>query len=120
MSAAFYDFVRGRSDDVPAGYTAAGLRVYRHLVYLGASQMIEEAKTSAKVEGDRLVAGAKAEIEAGELPAADLAFRDDDLVAQALHPGGVGLAGDLPSLAQPTLARQLARGPGRQGAIAVA
>lgn len=41
MSAAFYDFVRGRSDDVPAGYTAAGLRVYRHLVYLGASQMIE-------------------------------------------------------------------------------
>ena len=41
MAAAFYDFVRGRSDDVPAGYTAAGLRVYRHLVYLGASQMIE-------------------------------------------------------------------------------
>ncbi|MDD2976548.1 DNA-binding domain-containing protein [Aquabacterium sp.] len=41
MSAAFYDFVRGRSDDVPAGYTATGLRVYRHLVYLGASQMIE-------------------------------------------------------------------------------
>ena len=41
MSAAFYDLVRGRSDDVPAGYTAAGLRVYRHLVYLGASQMIE-------------------------------------------------------------------------------
>ena len=41
MSAAFYDFVRGRSDDVPSGYTAAGLRVYRHLVYLGASQMIE-------------------------------------------------------------------------------
>ena len=41
MSAAFYDFVRGRIDDVPAGYTAAGLRVYRHLVYLGASQMIE-------------------------------------------------------------------------------
>lgn len=41
MSAAFYDFVRGRSDDVPAGYTAAGLCVYRHLVYLGASQMIE-------------------------------------------------------------------------------
>ena len=41
MSAAFYDFVRGRSDDVPAGYTAAGLRVYRHLVYLGASQMVE-------------------------------------------------------------------------------
>ena len=41
MSAAFYDFVRGRGDDVPAGYTAAGLRVYRHLVYLGASQMIE-------------------------------------------------------------------------------
>ncbi|NIC40410.1 putative DNA-binding domain-containing protein [Aquabacterium sp. A08] len=40
MSAGFYDYVRGRSDAVPAGYTEAGLRAYRHLVYLGASQMI--------------------------------------------------------------------------------
>ncbi len=38
---AFYDYVRGRSDVVPAGYTEAGLRVYRHLVRLGASQLIE-------------------------------------------------------------------------------
>lgn len=41
MSEAFYDYVRGRSDTVPPGYTEAGLRVYRHLVYLGASQMVE-------------------------------------------------------------------------------
>ena len=41
MSSAFFDHVRGRSDEVPAGYTAQGLRVYRHLVYLGVSQMIE-------------------------------------------------------------------------------
>ena len=41
MSAAFYDYVRGRSDAVPPGYTKAGLNAYRHLVYLGASQMVE-------------------------------------------------------------------------------
>lgn len=40
-SPAFYDYVRGRTDAVPPGYTEAGLRAYRHLVYLGASQMIE-------------------------------------------------------------------------------
>ena len=40
MSAGFYDYVRGRSDAVPPGYTEAGLRAYRYLVYLGASQMI--------------------------------------------------------------------------------
>ncbi|PAT35634.1 DUF2063 domain-containing protein [Vandammella animalimorsus] len=40
-TAAFYDYVRGRTDEVPPGYTEAGLRVYRYLVYLGASQMIE-------------------------------------------------------------------------------
>ena len=38
---AFYDYVRGLNDDVPEGYSLAGMRVYRHLVYLGASQMVE-------------------------------------------------------------------------------
>lgn len=41
MPAAFYDYVRGRTDTVPAGYSEAGMRVYRHLVYLGACQMVE-------------------------------------------------------------------------------
>lgn len=41
MSAAFFDYVRGRSDAVPPGYAEAGLRAYRHLVYLGASQMVQ-------------------------------------------------------------------------------
>jgi len=41
MSADFYDYVRGRTDQVPAGYQGRGLRVYRYLVYLGVSQMIE-------------------------------------------------------------------------------
>jgi hypothetical protein len=41
MSEAFFDFVRGRSEAVPPGYSLAGMRVYRHLVYLGASQMLE-------------------------------------------------------------------------------
>lgn len=41
MSVGFYDHVRGRSDTVPDGYTEAGMRIYRHLVLLGASQMIE-------------------------------------------------------------------------------
>lgn len=37
----FYDYVRGCSSEVPAGYEERGLRVYRYLVRLGASQMIE-------------------------------------------------------------------------------
>jgi hypothetical protein len=40
-SDAFYDYVRGRTDAVPEGYTLNGMRAYRHLVYLGASQMVE-------------------------------------------------------------------------------
>ena len=40
MSTAFYDYVRGVTDEVPAGYELAGMKVYRFLVYLGASQMI--------------------------------------------------------------------------------
>lgn len=47
---AFYDYVRGRSDEVPAGYTEAGLRVYRYLVYLGASQMVEAHFPQVKEE----------------------------------------------------------------------
>lgn len=41
MSDAFYDYVRGCSETVPEGYALAGMRAYRHLVYLGASQMVE-------------------------------------------------------------------------------
>ena len=41
MSEAFFDFVRGRSDVVPAGYAEAGMRAYRHLVWLGACQMVD-------------------------------------------------------------------------------
>lgn len=41
MPANFYDYVRGLTDTVPAGYSAAGMRAYRHLVFLGASQMVE-------------------------------------------------------------------------------
>lgn len=38
---AFHDYVRGLTDDVPAGYAANGMRLYRHLVYLGACQLVE-------------------------------------------------------------------------------
>ncbi len=41
MSANFYDYVRGISDQVPLGYSPNGMRAYRHLVYVGASQMVE-------------------------------------------------------------------------------
>ncbi len=41
MSDAFYDYVRGRSDVVPEGHDERGLQAYRHLVWLGASQMVE-------------------------------------------------------------------------------
>ena len=37
----FHDYVRGRTDSIPEGYTEAGMRVYRYLVYLGASQLVE-------------------------------------------------------------------------------
>jgi hypothetical protein len=40
-SDAFYDYVRGRTDTVPEGYTLNGMRAYRHLVHLGASQLVE-------------------------------------------------------------------------------
>lgn len=38
---AFHDYVRGHTDVVPEGYGEAGMRLYRHLVYLGAHQMLE-------------------------------------------------------------------------------
>ncbi|MBQ0942918.1 putative DNA-binding domain-containing protein [Ideonella sp. 4Y16] len=38
---AFFDYVRGRSDTLPEGYDERGMRLYRHLVWLGASQTIE-------------------------------------------------------------------------------
>lgn len=41
MPATFFDHVRGLTDEVPEGYELRGLRVYRYLVRLGASQMIE-------------------------------------------------------------------------------
>jgi hypothetical protein len=41
MSNPFYDYVRGRSETIPAGYALEGMRAYRYLVYLGASQMVE-------------------------------------------------------------------------------
>ena len=47
---AFYDYVRGRTDVVPHGYTEPGMRVYRYLVYLGASQMVEAHFPQVKTE----------------------------------------------------------------------
>lgn len=41
MSTAFFDYVRGRSEVVPDGYAEAGMRAYRHLVHLGASQLVD-------------------------------------------------------------------------------
>lgn len=38
---AFYDYVRGVTDTVPDGYDERGMRLYRHLVYIGATQMLE-------------------------------------------------------------------------------
>ncbi|QMV72407.1 putative DNA-binding domain-containing protein [Comamonas piscis] len=41
MSTDFYNYVRGVSDEVPLGYSDNGMRAYRHLVFLGASQLVE-------------------------------------------------------------------------------
>ena len=38
---AFHDYVRGRANTLPEGYAENGMRLYRHLVYLGASQLVE-------------------------------------------------------------------------------
>ncbi|MDE2593048.1 MAG: putative DNA-binding domain-containing protein [Burkholderiales bacterium] len=46
----FYDYVRGRTDAIPAGYTEPGMRAYRYLVYLGASQMVEAHFPEVKSE----------------------------------------------------------------------
>jgi hypothetical protein len=37
----FFDFVRGATDIIPEGYAEPGLRAYRHLVFLGVSQILE-------------------------------------------------------------------------------
>lgn len=39
-SSAFFDHVRGRTDELPDGHSLQGMRVYRHLVHLGASQVL--------------------------------------------------------------------------------
>jgi hypothetical protein len=37
----FYLYIRGVTEVIPPGYGESGMRAYRHLVYLGASQMVE-------------------------------------------------------------------------------
>lgn len=41
MSEAFFAYVRGQTDCIPPGYAEPGMRAYRHLVYIGAAQMVE-------------------------------------------------------------------------------
>lgn len=41
MSEAFFDYVRGRTECMPAGHDPRGMRAYRHLVWLGAGQAVE-------------------------------------------------------------------------------
>lgn len=38
---AFYDYVRGRTDDVPPGHDVRGMKLYRYLVNLGVRQLLE-------------------------------------------------------------------------------
>lgn len=38
----FWDYVRGRTNEVPQGYAKNGLDLYRHLVYIGVDQMLED------------------------------------------------------------------------------
>lgn len=41
MPQEFFDYVRGVSEAIPHGYAANGMKVYRHLVFIGASQLVE-------------------------------------------------------------------------------
>jgi len=45
---AFFDYVRYRTDEVPAGYTKNGLEMYRRLVYQGVDSMISYAYPHVK------------------------------------------------------------------------
>ena len=47
---AFFDYVRGMSNDVPAGYDERGMKVYRHHVFLGVSQCMEAAYPNLHAE----------------------------------------------------------------------
>jgi hypothetical protein len=38
---AFYDYVRGITEQIPDGYQEQGMRLYRHLVLLGVRQLLE-------------------------------------------------------------------------------
>lgn len=44
----FFDYVRGLTDVVPAGYSSQGMAVYRHHVYLAASHMLEASYPALK------------------------------------------------------------------------
>ncbi len=41
MSEDFFNYVRGVSEHLPPGYAENGMRAYRHLVFIGASQMVD-------------------------------------------------------------------------------
>jgi hypothetical protein len=47
---AFFDYVRGVSEVVPAGYDLRGMKVYRHHVFLGVSQLLEGAYPELRAE----------------------------------------------------------------------
>lgn len=44
----FFDYVRGLTDVVPEGYSRQGMAVYRHHVYLAASQMMAASYPALK------------------------------------------------------------------------
>lgn len=48
QSEAFFDYVRGITDEVPSGHTKAGCDLYRHLVYIGVEQMLSDTHTNVK------------------------------------------------------------------------
>ena len=43
MSAAFFDYVRGKTNEVPVGYDLRGFEAYRYLVRLGVAQLLQAA-----------------------------------------------------------------------------
>jgi hypothetical protein len=47
---AFFDYVRGVSDVVPTGYDLRGMRLYRHHVFLGVSQLLASSFPELRAE----------------------------------------------------------------------
>ncbi len=46
----FFRYIRKETENIPTGYQENGMRLYRHLVYIGVEQMLESEYPQLKTE----------------------------------------------------------------------